>query len=207
MKKSFYFIAFIAISLCSCTSENSYVFKGRFLNGTTNKPYVNVSVDFTETIGPKGQRDFVFLGSTVTDSNGCFTFKYSIEENSAASLWLDFGDTGYSSLYQKSGLPIDQNNDLTFYLSDSNTSVFNLSTLQPLKSNEKLRVYTFGHDFDTLLSNSQIIAMNNKFSVRSSSHYFYIGIERKSMDSTISFFEKYVELEGDPKINEISLTY
>lgn len=200
-------ILFLSIFLFGCQKENSYKFEGKFLNGTTNKPYRNVVVEFTETIGPKGQRDFIFLGSTKTDSNGCFSFKYTIEENPAALLSLDFGNTGYSSLYQKSGIAIDQNNNMTFYLSDSNTTEFNFSTTKPLGKNEKLRLYTFANDFDTLFKDSQLVAMNNKFYVRTDRVYFYVGVERILNDTAISLTQVYIDLEGDPLINKVNINY
>ncbi len=197
----------LSIFLFSCQKENTYTFDGKFLNGTTNKPYKNVLVEFTETIGPKGQRDFIYLGSTKTDSNGCFSFKYTIEENPAAKLWLDFGDNGFFSLYQKNEIPIDQNNNMVFYLSDSNTTEFNFSTTKPLGKNEKLRLYTFANDFDTLLTDSLIVRMNNKFYVRTDKIYFYVGIERILNDTSISSSQLYVELEGDPLINKVHINY
>lgn len=205
MKVFLYLI--LSIFLLGCQKENSYKFDGRFLNGTTNKPYKNVVVEFTETIGPNGQRDFIFLGSTITDSNGCFSFKYTIEENPAALLFLDFGNTGYSSLYQKSGIEIDQNNNMTFYLSDSNTTEFNFFTDKPLGKKEKLRLYTFANDFDTLFTDSQLEAMNSKFYIRTDKIYFYVGIERILNDTLISLTQVYVDLEGDPLINKVNINY
>lgn len=201
-----YLYSILSILFFGCQTENSYQFDGKFLNGTTNKPYKNVVVDFTETIGPKGQRDFNFLGSAKTDSNGCFSFKYTIEENPASKLWLDFGDNGFFSLYQKNEIPIDQNNNMVFYLSDSNTTEFVLNTNMHLGEKDKLRIYIYGSDFDTVLNYNDLF-QNKPLRIRTSIFYSYVGFQRIYTDSIFTSFPLPVTIEGDPIINKIIINY
>ncbi len=208
MKKVYLTLAIIIdlFLIVACNDRGSYTISGMFLNGTTNVPFRNVSVDFIEVIGAKGQQNFNFLGNTRTDSNGEFIFKYSVVENNPSSLRVIFGDNGINELLQENNIPIFQNNKMNFYLSDSCTTDFLLQTTNPLLNNEKLRIYTYGLGVDTTV-NKSIITNNKIIRVRTSEYFSYVRVQRSSDDSTSLLNIIPVEIKGDPAVNKILIKY
>lgn len=205
MKILIYFL--FVVLLNSCSKEKTYTINGVFLNGTTNKPYQNIKVDFKKIVGTPGFNRYSDLGDTYTDEDGAFSFDYSTGEHENSKLWVLFSTKELGELLSKSDITIAQDNTLNFYLSDSCRTLFTFETNTPLADNEILKLYALNRAFDTLYFNkSDLIKLNSKFIVRTK-NMFSIAYERISPDTSIITYPLGTEMEGDPIINNISIKY
>ena len=210
-KMGLFYLNFIILPfIISCDKQESYTLNGRFLNGTTNMPYSRINVKAEKIVGATGFSNSSIIGNTITDENGNFEFSYTTKELEKGTITLYFEDNGISALYQKGGIVLQQDNNLTFYLSDSANLWFKLNTDRQLSAKERLWIKTNNGLLDTLINLTTLENINNIFKFRMKySDYIVADVKRINIDTVLGEFtpKNAYAIEGDPVINEITVKY
>ena len=105
---------------CNENKYKTYTFEGKLINGTTNKPYVNVQGDIYQKYGEYPYSNTVNLSSSVfTNENGEFKFNYKVEEDAIGSLSIIFKHPAnpFLDLLVKGGLDLHRNQNINLYFS------------------------------------------------------------------------------------------
>lgn len=209
MKLNLYLISIIFL-FSSCVKEyEEYTFSGKFLNGTTGKPYKNIQVDFTARAPGYPSNRVLDLGTAITNENGEFNLKYSIESKFPGLLSVAFRDPNnpFIDLAILSGQPLMTDQYQTIYVPDSLTLKLNFSTGNSLQNNDSLFVQ-IGPEYGISLafSKSDLDRLSNQYTIRKDRIGVKLYWERKSNDTTISNIE-YLNIQGDPFIDSVTINY
>jgi hypothetical protein len=214
-----YITIIIAIFLIGCRSNipsPTFTIKGRLLNGTTGKPFVNMNIHGTVfNKFPGGSHN---AGSTTTDSSGRFTIKYSqFSTNNSPKMSLITDSFGK---YIDS-IPLNRNIDSTFFISTLGTLKIILNKLSNIGQGDTLfisiPIWTVAGGFepitiDTLVNPQNGFYKNVRMATFSSQIFSAVGSKNFGYYKALQGFglsaqKTSFKVSGDPFIDNVTINF
>jgi hypothetical protein len=180
-----------------------YTIEGRYLNGTTNKPYRNIELTLImDNYGyPRILKDIA--GPIRTDNEGYFKFTYRYIDRFPGGIYLEVFPT---DLYPEiDSLPINQNINQTVYQSSFGSLILDID---PITSNE---LFVSTGNMDTLhytnISGSFSDTIRNVPMNTTIVAWGRTMVELRNSLKNYSGYQKFLKMNGDPYFNKVKIQF